>query len=228
MLTDIQVGWKEFQNELQERILPLYQVHERHFDWVGIHGCMHICRALIFAEAMGRAYAEKSENVDFFAIRLAVAFHDAGREGNGVDLWEMQSRQLCQEYVGKFYPDKGTGYAQDVGQLIKSGEYDLDYRVVHDADVLEIMRPCCGHGGINGFRQGVLRFAGSRDPLADRFAHPQELRQQLINEAWDFIVRTEDAKQSLNDSKNYLADLLTFINSEPARYPILSCTVGEP
>ena len=227
MTTDNQKSWKEFQNELQERILPLYQEHERHFDWPGIHGRMHICRALIFAEAMGRAYAEKSEKVDFFAIRLAVAFHDAGREGNGDDVWEMQSRQLCEEYVGRFYPAKGAGYAQYVGQLITGGEDDLACRLVHDADVLEIMRPYCAVGGIKGFRQEVLRFVGKRDPLAAHFDHPDELRQQLINEAWDFIVRTEEVKQSLNNSENYLADLLALIQREPTRYPILSCTIGE-
>lgn len=227
-MSEICDSWKEFIVELQERILPSYQSHEQHFDWSGIHGRMHICRALIFAEAMGRAYLDKAENVDFFAIRRAVAFHDAGRQGNGPDLWEMQSRQLCWDYVGKFYSGEEEGYAEYIGQLIiKGGENDLAYGVVHDSDVLEIMRPCCGHGGINAFRQGALRFAGKRDPLASRFDDPEDMRQQLINDAWNFIVATEKIKQNLNGSKNYLADLLEFIKSDTVKYPILSGMVGE-
>jgi len=113
------------------------------------------------------------------------------------------------------------------GIWVKGGEYDLAFRVVHDADVLEIMRPCCGHGGKNGFRQGALRFVGQRDPLANRFDDPEDMRQQLINEAWNFIVATEEIKQSLNGSKNYLADLLEIIQSDSAKYPIISRVVGE-
>lgn len=92
--------------------------------------------------------------IDIAAIRYAVAFHDAGREGNGFDLWENGSAERCYRYLSQ--QQKVQDFiekAHYTGELIKKdGSWDLNKRIVHDADVLDIMRPCCGHDGIGGFQ----------------------------------------------------------------------------
>ena len=217
----IALSWLEFIEEAQEQILPIYAKHESHFDSYGVHGRMHISRALIFAEAMSRFYSAHGQVLDMCAIRTAVAFHDSGRQGNGVDLWEADSAALCQAYLQK---KSNAEYAVLVASLIlkSEGTWDLQKQIVHDADVLEIMRPCCGHGGFNGFRQRVLRFAGERDPLSAQLDDPDGLRQTLISEAWNWISATEEIKHQFSGSSKYLDDLLNYLMQNADRYPFLS------
>ena len=56
MLTDPTHSWLDFIVELEQNILPCYKEHEATFDRWGIHGRLHIGRAVIFSEVMGRAY----------------------------------------------------------------------------------------------------------------------------------------------------------------------------
>ena len=65
----IALSWLEFIEEAQEQILPIYAKHEKHFDNYGVHGRMHISRALIFAEAMSRFYSAHGQVLDMCAIR---------------------------------------------------------------------------------------------------------------------------------------------------------------
>ncbi|MHC1732865.1 MAG: hypothetical protein AB9888_12670 [Bacteroidales bacterium] len=218
--------WKPFLFELQNQILPVYRAHEQNFDWYGIHGRMHICRALMFAESMARQYEAAGECVDYFAVRMATAFHDSGREGNGPDLWEDQSARLCTDYISLHYPEEGKDYAVYVGQLImKRGAHDLSWRLVHDADVLEIMRPTCGHGGFWGFRRNALRFAGEKDPNRTIFEQPDDLRDQFIRQAWDWILLTEENHACLRQSVAFMDDLLGLLTKSVERFPLLRCLV---
>jgi len=89
---DPKATWPLFAAELQEEILPLYLSHEQTFDSWSIHGRMHICRCVLFAEFMSRYYYRQTTytpNVDW--VRYAIAFHDSSRQGNGADLWEHDS-----------------------------------------------------------------------------------------------------------------------------------------
>jgi hypothetical protein len=217
----VQQGWLEFIKEAQAQIFPIYEEHEHHFDGVGIHGRMHISRALIFAEVMSRLYLDRQQEVDLYAVRVAVAFHDAGRQGNGKDVWESASAALCREYV---LSKANAEYALQVSKSIEKGggDWDIQQRIVHDADVLEIMRPCCGHGGIQGFQQDNLRFAGKRDPQAALFEKAAVLRARLIQEAWQWIQATEEIKYGLSASKTYLEDVLKVLKTGQKRYPLLA------
>ena len=107
--------WDEFKNIFKNEILPIYEKHEQDFDYLGIHGIKHITRSIIFGEIITRFYeVEVEEKIDFNGIRMAISFHDAGREGNGKDLWESQSTELCFQY------------------LLKSGEPEFYSRLVAD------------------------------------------------------------------------------------------------
>ena len=99
MIKNIQ-NWDRFVKEFSKSILPIYQHHESTFDKFGIHSRLHICRSIIFSEFMTRfLLKEFGQKLDFTAIRYAVAFHDSGREGNGVDIWEQDSSDNCYSYL---------------------------------------------------------------------------------------------------------------------------------
>jgi hypothetical protein len=180
---------------------------------------------VMFAELIARFYQRyRLQNVDFYAVRIATAFHDSGRQANGVDLWESDSSDHCLRYVDRRRHNAGGAeYSHYVASLIdKRPTSDVSQRIVYDADVLEIMRPCCGHGGLRGFRQGCLHFAGPGDSLAVVIPDADRIRKQLIHEAWKWIQETEDLKKKLFSSSIYMYDLLETLNHKKHKYPMLS------
>jgi hypothetical protein len=214
--------WPDFLAELQQDILPLYLHHEQTFDHRSVHGRMHICRAVLFAEWMCRYYVHNTAfQPDVAAVRYAIAFHDAGREGNGWDRWEHVSARLCREYLeGRL----GSAAAQAVGELIDKdipGEWGLEKRIVQDADVLEIMRVT----SLLGFLKSELRFLSPRDATGIR--NPQ-VRSALIGEAWKFIQVTEKRKPMLMASEDTLQGMLAILAEPQVSCPMLRESLCEP
>lgn len=216
-------SWELFIDELEQKILPFYRQHELNFDRYGVHGRMHICRSVMMAEWMARFYRARTQTpIDFFAVRVAVAFHDSGRRANGVDLWESYSASNCVRYV---VDAGGAGdYAHRVGALIEKKKKSADplKKIVQDADVLEIMRPCCGHGGLAGFRREFLHFGGPDDLLAHEVPGIAAQREALVQEAWRWIQSTEPLKAFLTDSPAYMRDLLKHLERQRLKFPLLS------
>jgi len=216
-------SWNDFLTFLQREILPIYINHEKSFDRYGVHGRIHICRALIFSEVMMRYYLKETDmNPSISSVRYAVAFHDSGRQGNGFDMWEADSAQNCTDYLSQFIPIEK---AKEAGLLIeKRGLWGLDKRIMHDADVLEIMRPCCGCGGREGFRKQALRFLGEKDQKEWRNA---EIRNVFIEEAWYLISETEYLKESIRNVEDYMGELLTFVEGNAKELPFISKYLDE-
>ena len=202
MTTEVQ-QWHQFKMYLQTDILPIYAQHEDEFDYPRIHGRLHICRSLVLAECMANLYSRFIE-VDRFAIRYAVAFHDSGRQGNGIDVWEADSAANCCTYLQKklsIDPARATYISQFI---IKQGTLaDINEQIVHDADVLEIMRLT----GKRGFKPVHLRFGND-------FAALAELREPLIDESWQLIDITEQIKGRLSPD-TYLQDLIALAQAYP-------------
>ena len=94
----------------------------------------------------------------------------------------------------------------------------MNKRIVHDADVLEIMRPCCGHGGREFFREKSLRFLGTKD---ERAVRNDKIREQLIEEAWYFIRETEVRKDKLKDPKDYMSELTLILKKKKRKMKFL-------
>ncbi len=138
-------------------------------------------------------------------MRYAIAFHDSGRQGNGADLWEHDSARRCRIYLEKINPRKDA--ASIAGLIPHDGAepWPLEKRLVHDADVLDIMRPYCAPGGRAGFKVDFLRFLGQRD---DPVVSDPITRAALIEEAWQLILATEVHKARLKNSTRYLEDVL--------------------
>lgn len=222
----VQRSWLDFVDEVQDYIFPIYLQHERTFDNWCVHGRIHISRALMFAEVMGRMYLQKEQKLDLYSIRVAVAFHDAGRKSNGPDRWESDSADQCYRYLLENCGEETASTTS--GFILKGpGNHSLPARIVHDADVLEIMRPSCGHGGIGGFRANALGFLGERDPLVGLFPDAAEIRSQMISEAWQWILQTEDMKLNLAYTQDYLNQLLILLTGSVNNYPLLSQLVTD-
>lgn len=201
--------WQQFVTVLQRDILPIYARHEDEFDYPRIHGRLHICRSIVLAECMATLYSQFVE-VDRFAIRYAIAFHDSGRQDNGIDFWEADSAANCSTYLQqKLLIDESR--AEYISKLIVKKEtlVDINEQITHDADVLEIMRLT----GRKGFKPFHLQFG--RD-----FPALKELKETLTNEAWQLIDITEQIKGRLSPT-TYLQDLITLAQA----YPLLASSL---
>ena len=214
-------SWAEFVATFDSAIAPIYQRHELDFDAPGIHGRMHVGRAAIFAEVMARHYhAQTGARPALNDTRYATAFHDAARRANGPDFWDHESAAMCGEFAAR-NPGLFSRDAQAMAGVLAAKPDPgacLEAQIVHDADVLEIMRPCCGHGGRDGFRETALIFLGECDPVARGAA----TRARLIEEAWAFIVATEERKDSLAGSPAYLASLVALLLEGRSAWPLLA------
>ena len=208
---------------LTEEIFPLYIKHEKTFDGHQIHGRMHISRCIIYTMAMLNFYKRhKKANVDELASIYSIAFHDAGRRGNGVDVWEKDSQKL----LYNFLRDKGYGllkalkFSRIVNKETKSDS--LEARAILSSDCLDIMR--CRLGGIKSFRRNLLTFlnpAKDKAPSGLTKDECKNIREKLIQEAWQFIKMTENKKVELTNSKTYFEDVLYLLESNQKKFPTL-------
>ena len=159
---EIQNGWTNFIDEYTHKILPIYENHEQTFDFVGLHGRRHLTRSLIFAEILGRFYFLMGEkSIDFDGIRIAVSYHDSGREGNGTDYWESESSENCRNYL--IDNGKTEAYANKISSMILQKKGDIKIReeqIVYDVDVIEIIRVFSSR---ENFRKKELFFLGENN-----------------------------------------------------------------
>ena len=224
-------GWEWFREELGRSILPIYKMHEEDFDFFGYHGRRHVSRSLILAEIMSGFYSEQTNRrLDKYGIRVAISFHDSGRQGNGKDIWENESYQLCYKYL----LDQGNApdYSDKVAQTILKGRdevTDIESQIVYDSDVLEIMRFFTNaENGLKKFRASELLFLSHKDVYNQR----QEdwcsgTRNKFIKEVWQFICETEGLGSVAND--DYLSRYVEIIKENDGKYNTLNSwlTHGE-
>lgn len=190
-------GWAIFLDDCTKNILPIYEEHEKKFDMYGIHGRQHIARCIIFSEFIARHYEKIGKNINFLSIRYATAFHDSGRQANGIDLWEEDSSKNCYLYLSKIFPLESE-YASSLILKVKKNQ-DINRNIVQGADTLDIMRPVCGHGERDGFIPEYFNF------LDDN------IKMQLVDDAWKFIEYTEDNSHYLR-SNNILYKMINILD----------------
>lgn len=216
-------SWPAFVAQLEREILPLYAEMERRFDPISLHGRMHVCRAVVFAELMLRFYVEcYGVPVDVEVVRAATAFHDAGRQGSGVDEWERASAELCTAALERRGMEPARAlWAGDLVVKRQHAPWSIERQIVTDADVLEIMRPlCCG--GIDGFRRERLGFASGREQLPRPVARDEDLREQLVQQAWELICVTDGARTSHLESPEVMRSILDTIARDAQRWSLLA------
>jgi hypothetical protein len=75
--------------------LGAYRAHEMDFDrQTAVHGMGHASRTFIFATVLANIMEERGAAVDRAALLCGTAGHDAGRKGNGADVWEEDSAEI--------------------------------------------------------------------------------------------------------------------------------------
>jgi hypothetical protein len=199
---------EEFEKIFREDIVEYYVQNQNKFDSHGIHGCLHISRSLIICRLISKELSRKGIVTNIDNISYAVAFHDSGRQANGVDLWENLSSSNCYNYLIK----KGNPNAKNISSLIlkndsavRSKSNDYDFLCLYDTDVLEILRPSTGVG-MRNFNNSYLKLKGVLN------------YDVMFNEVLQFILETENLKQNFNDH-NSLNNLITYIILNKSRFP---------
>lgn len=217
-IDEIKKTFHLFIEELENDIFKFYEAHEFTFDRYRIHGRMHVARAVIFCEIMARYYQSKGESVDFGYVRRLTGLHDAGRKGNGLDQWEDESADLLYQHLKLKGMPHGKAYEKSRNIIKATADNSLEYQIFQSADCIDIMRPCTGRKGREGFDTNYLSFLkNAHDPDDLKF------RADLIAEAWDFIQISESRKfLDFNASQGFMGRLFEIISNDRIGFKILS------
>lgn len=221
--------YTSFVEEFEREILPIYKQHEEGFDSPSrnagnpYHSRLHISRALLFADVMMEVYRRHGvTNIDEYGARIAVAMHDSGREGNGPDRWEAQSRNKLIQYLQAKGLD--TTYATQIGDSILTCNHGSSASVVgileQSADCLDIMRD----RNPDQFNPSYLTFLNHpNDPLA-HLTNREEIRVNLLRDVRAFVTFTRDRRVEFNNHPNegYVELLHQMLRDHHDRWPFLS------
>jgi len=164
-----------FEKELELKILPFINSFQKDFK---IHGNSHISRCLIYASSL--CYLEKIHEEDRINILYSVAFHDSGRVLDyGIDKNENLNIEKLKIYLEK--EDKLYLFENISKIMLRNSEKAILNNIFYDVDVLDIMRPSCGIGGIFNFKKEYSKLIKERNYFTE-----------LINECWSLICLTDN------------------------------------
>lgn len=223
-MNNIFLSWQNFIPLLTHHILPIYETHEREFDFMGFHGRRHITRSVIFAELLARNYiASGVSDLDIGGLRWTVAFHDAARQGNGADEWEAESAEACKAFL--IQQGNTSAYATSVAQAIIEKNMQADNlltQILHDADVLEAMRFLVNNKrGLKLFRRNELTLFSKQDLHFNQVMHQQSQRDDLIQEVWRFIFETEWLNTQ-PATEQFLQYYVSVFTQNEQKYPLMN------
>lgn len=182
-----------FSEELYLKIFPFINSFQKDFK---IHGNSHISRCLVYANAL--CDLENINDEDRILVLHAVSFHDSGRV---LDYGKDENESLNVEKLKLYLESENKLYLFDSIKkiMIKNYNDDVLSKIVYDADVLDIMRPSCGIGGIFNFKKEYSKLIKERNYC-----------DELINECWKLINLTDN--NLLFDSKNSFTLMKELIN----------------
>ncbi|MBQ3345366.1 MAG: hypothetical protein IJG84_25980 [Kiritimatiellae bacterium] len=138
---------QEARKTFLKAMLPIYHAHEKSFDYgYNYHGRCHATRSFVFSLAMANILREKGVAVDLNAVALGTAGHDTGRDSNGADSFESESRSADNVIakVDELYPDAaGNAWKTGIKSNITTRTRDqttIEGYVFKSADSVEIVR----------------------------------------------------------------------------------------
>ncbi len=216
----------------QIRTAESYQkaVDQRQIPPRDIHGRMHASRVAILAQLLHRFFPGNTS--DPVHLAYAAAYHDAARQDEGIDRWDLESSQLLANFLTtSTIPKRGAAYSKELeARFTKSFSEDLypyvaaladkdpknndfttrEQMIVHDADCLEILRclPSTKDFRIDElqiFTKGILTKAQT---------------ETLVKEWHSFIRLTQSANLNRHlefYSKNYYKDVLAILRDYGSR-----------
>jgi len=162
---------------------PRWQLIKNHIEnanpfWKNslIHGEKHTERCIWAASnLMEFFYSQLPNSRTPESILIPVAFHDAGRKGEGTDLWEMDSYRMCLAYLLNSGVSKVEAQYSATA-ILKNPPLTRNAAILYDADVLEYSRFI--HA--SDFDYSRLQLPGSLKLTPQQKAHFFEFCQHLI------------------------------------------------
>lgn len=182
----------EFIKIFDNDIAPQYKLNEQAFDSQSYHGRLHILRCLYLAEYLCSSYEQLGyDKIDRTKVYYPIAFHDIGREGNDIDLWEDASYKVCLNYlidVG-LDPTLSQGLASNI---LKKKPLNPMSQILYDVDVLDYMRFFTyDMYARNLFQDARLKYLSKDDIIISHPEHSEQLRETAIQLALKFATKTE-------------------------------------
>jgi hypothetical protein len=108
----------EARRQFMVDMLGAYRAHEESFDGqVAVHGMGHASRVFIYSAVLANIMEEFGVDADRTALLCGAAGHDAGREGNGDDVWERQSADAVIGAMRAAYGEGNLGSAYEGGMM---------------------------------------------------------------------------------------------------------------
>jgi hypothetical protein len=191
-------------------MLDAYRSHELDFDGQSaVHGMGHASRVFIFSAILANLMEEFGVGTDRTALLCGSAGHDAGRRGNGADIWERQSADAVIDAMRNAYGADNLGADYEAGMramITDQGNRGETFEtMLHKAaDSLDIGRtvdfdpskwpflrePIVAPGGVvvgaderlrNQLVAEVTKFQQLTNPYTRHLPRIQELRQAMMN-----------------------------------------------
>ena len=195
---------RSFIEELKLKIFPFIAINQKDYR---IHGCSHISRCLVYANAI--CNLEKISDEEKLHVLYAVSFHDSGRlQDNGVDHYEQGNIDILRNYLSQ---ENNLQIFDSCSSLMtKHNVNSKAHKIVYDTDVLDIMRPSCGNGGIYNFNRSYLKLLNDTNYCSE-----------IINEAWQLISITDNIDEY--NSFDTFSNMIALINANSLKFNLL-CT----
>jgi hypothetical protein len=183
-----------------------------------IHGPVHAARVALWAGLLS-VLLERfglGSTHDLFVLQMAAAFHDAGRQDEGIDRWEPESERIFMRWYRRAHAG-----AEQV-PICPAGIAAWEQAILKDADTLDILRVLPSLGEFN-----AERLSWCNDERI-----PGQIRRSFIQEVYALIRLTEQAeiKRELEDSGALyfrLMHLLVQFQRESMCWPLLDGLVKD-
>lgn len=174
IVNDDNIMFNVFKNELTTKILPFINKHQTEFV---IHGNSHIIRCLIYAKAI--IELEQIPIDESLLAFYAISFHDSGRV---LDFGEDNNEELNIIMVEKYlYTENKLDRLNKIVDLMSKQNNEILSKIVYDTDVLDIIRPSTGIGGIFNFKIDKLKLLITKPYLNDLLSDVVKLTQLTDN-----------------------------------------------
>jgi hypothetical protein len=109
----IEQNYPEIANLIEQQQIK-YGLHR-------IHGQCHIARCIIIAEYLLNISVIPKDSIERLQVYYAISFHDLGRQGECEDVWQMESYEICKNYLlSKKYDNEFVNNTADL-MLKKNG-----------------------------------------------------------------------------------------------------------
>jgi hypothetical protein len=181
----IEQNYPEIANLIEQQQIK-YGLHR-------IHGQSHIARCIIIAEYLLNISVIPKDTIERLQVYYAISFHDLGRQGECEDVWQMESYEMCKNYLlSKKYDNDFVNNTANL--MFKKNELNENIfsKIVYDTDCYDIMRSGTGRGGLYGFDKRYLKC----------FKEDVFMQDKIINFAWKLISLTDNLEYENVNSLN--------------------------